>query len=249
MSIRSAPEEQSEVPEEHERLLPNDPEHQPMGSEATALKPEGRKGDNTAKAAALVFVVSAWSIVLSNNPTSLGWFAFHPILQSSAIACFTYGILTLQPTSQPQTKAAGLQRHQIAMIGLGFPLILLGTLAMIYNKALHAAPHFTSWHGTLGIIAVVWLFGQVLLGAGSVWFGGAAFGGGAKAKALWKYHRLSGYILFPLLFITAHLAGAWSIWVVGHSVLLVRLVGFTIAPIVVLAGVYTRIRPSKMKFL
>lgn len=30
---------------------------------------------------------------------------------------------------------------------------------------------------------------QVALGAASVWFGGAAFGGAVKAKAVWKYHR------------------------------------------------------------
>lgn len=42
---------------------------------------------------------------------------------------------------------------------------------------------------TLGLISVGWLVGQVILGGGSVWYGGAAFGGGMKAKMLWKYHR------------------------------------------------------------
>ncbi|KIJ60625.1 hypothetical protein HYDPIDRAFT_138830 [Hydnomerulius pinastri MD-312] len=215
-----------------------------MGS--NAILPEGRKSDTTAKTAVLasivIFVITTWILIFSNNPTSLGWFAFHPILQSSAIACFTYGILTLQPTSQPHTKAAGLQRHQFAMIGLGFPLILLGTLVMVYYKYSHNAAHFTSWHGTFGIIAVAWLFVQVLLGAGSVWFGGVAFGGGAKAKAVWKYHRLSGYIVFPLVLFTAHLAGAWSTFVTSNTTLLVRLLAYTIAPIVILGGIYTRIR-------
>lgn len=68
------------------------------------------------------------------------------------------GILTLQPTSQPRTKAAGLQRHKIAM-GLGAALILLGALAMIANKNAHEAAHFTTWHsvGAPGLSAVVWL--------------------------------------------------------------------------------------------
>ncbi|KAF9228680.1 hypothetical protein BS17DRAFT_690953, partial [Gyrodon lividus] len=183
-----------------------------------------------------------WVVVLSNNPTSLGWFALHPILQTSAIASFAYGILTLQPTSLPHTKAAGLQRHQIAMIGIGYPLILVGTLIMIYIKYSHSAAHFTSWHGTFGIISVVWLSIQVLLGAGSVWFGGALFGGGLKAKAVWKYHRLLGYILFPLVLFTAHLAGAWSAWVTANTDFFVRLLAYVIAPIVILAGVYSRVR-------
>lgn len=42
---------------------------------------------------------------------------------------------------------------------------------------------------TLGITCMLWIIFQVLLGGGSVWFGGKAFGGGMKAKLLWKYHR------------------------------------------------------------
>lgn len=33
------------------------------------------------------------------------------------------------------------------------------------------------------------MVGQMLLGGLSVWFGGRAFGGGMKAKSVWKYHR------------------------------------------------------------
>ena len=42
----------------------------------------------------------------------------------------------------------------------------------------------------LGLLAFVWVLFQVFVGAGSVWFGGKLFGGGMKAKAIWKYHRL-----------------------------------------------------------
>ncbi|KAI6151003.1 hypothetical protein BKA82DRAFT_4122753 [Pisolithus tinctorius] len=239
---------------EQEGLLSNvDPEQVEMARTTTSLRTEGRKGDKTAQyaalAAVLVFVLVTWGIVFTNNPASLGWFAYHPILQSSAIACFTYGILTLQPTSQPATKAAGLKRHQIAMFGVGIPCILAGTAFMIYNKSLHSAPHFTTWHGTFGIIAVIWLVAQALIGGASVWFGGAALGGGMKAKAVWKYHRLSGYIVFSLTLFTAYLAGTWSTWVTHHSDFLVRLVGYTIAPLAILFATYTRIRPSKMKFI
>lgn len=42
---------------------------------------------------------------------------------------------------------------------------------------------------------------QILLGGLSVWFGGAVFGGGMKAKRLWKFHRyLSQQLLQLLLF-------------------------------------------------
>lgn len=42
---------------------------------------------------------------------------------------------------------------------------------------------------TFGMIAVAWIVVQILLGGLSVWFGGRVFGGGAKAKGVWKYHR------------------------------------------------------------
>ncbi|KAF8432468.1 hypothetical protein L210DRAFT_3558561 [Boletus edulis BED1] len=240
-------EHNSSTIEEQQGLL--QPE-QPMGS--NTIKPEGRRGDASAKviiwASFAVFALSTWVIILSNDPASLGWFKFHPLFQSLSIGSFTYGILTLQPTSQPKTKAAGLQRHQIAMMCVGVPLILAGTGAILLQKNSHNAPHFTTWHGTFGILTVAWIIVQALVGGSTVWFGGAAWGGGMKAKLMWKYHRLSGYVLFPVLLFTAHLGGGWSFWSTGHSDSFVRLLAFTIAPFVILAGVYSRIRPSKMKF-
>lgn len=81
-----------------------------------------------------------------------------------------------------------------------------------------------------------------MIGAGSVWFGGAAFGGGHRAKLVWKYHRLSGYLLLPFLLTTVHLGGAWSTWVSENSAFVVRLVAYTLAPVGIFASVYSRIR-------
>ncbi|KAF4614461.1 hypothetical protein D9613_002883 [Agrocybe pediades] len=217
------------------------------------LKAEGRPLDGisrqTALTAASAVMAVTWTAVLMNGPLSVGWFAFHPPLQTLAMLLFTFGIITLQPTNQPKTKAAGLVRHQMAVFIAGFPLITLGTMAVSYNKWLRDADHFTTWHGTFGIICMLWLLFQVFLGAGSVWFDGALFGGGMKAKMLWKYHRLSGYILFPLLLFTVHLGGAWSSWGSKHIIWIIRFSTYTIAPLAILVGVYRRIRTSKMQFL
>lgn len=50
-----------------------------------------------------------------------------------------------------------------------------------------------------GITAIAWLSLQVIVGAGSVWYGGRMFGGGAKAKRLWKYHRCAYESLMQLV--------------------------------------------------
>lgn len=83
---------------------------------------------------------------------------------------------------------------------------------------------------------------QFLVGAGSVWFDGAVFGGGRKAKLVWKYHRLSGYILLLSLLTTVNLGGGWSAWVSAHSAYGVRLVAYTLAPLGILLSLYSRVR-------
>jgi hypothetical protein len=93
----------------------------------------------------------------------------------------------------------------------------------------------------MGLITFIWLIVQGIVGAGSVWFGGAAFGGGLKAKLVWKYHRLSGYILLILLLTTIHLAGRTQL-VSFHSAYAVRLMAYTLAPIFILVSLYARVR-------
>ncbi|KAF5360770.1 hypothetical protein D9756_004697 [Leucocoprinus leucothites] len=164
-----------------------------MGSDDFATKREGRSGDalasNLVWAGVAAMTATTWSVVLINGPTSFRYFAYHLLLQPVALACFSHGILTLQPTSQPRSKAAGLERHQMSVFNIGFPTITLGTLAIVYNKYLRDYPHFRTWHAKLGLACMIWTLVQLCVGAGSTWYNGALFGGGAKAKALWKYHR------------------------------------------------------------
>jgi len=216
------------------------------------VNPERRWGDNVAQMAAMfgaiAIVICTWVIVFSNKPFTLGWFFWHPILQSLSIMFFTFGITTLQPTALPSTKAAGLALHQRAMFYLGFPAILLGVSAMWLNKYIHAAPHATTWHGVFGYVTISWMVIQVLIGGCSVWFDGRLLGGNPRAKMVWKYHRLSGYLLFPLLLMTVHLGGGWSDWVTMNSLYALRFLAYTIGPIVLFVGLFARIRPSKMRF-
>ncbi|KAF9464644.1 hypothetical protein BDZ94DRAFT_1190991 [Collybia nuda] len=237
---------------DYELLLPSQqPQPTTMGQEEQFLKPEGRKGDDAAKFIALTaagfLTVITWAGVFMNNPKHFGWFALHPLLQTLSIFFFTYGILTLQPTSQPQTKSAGLARHQAAIMFVGFPSILIGSLAVMYHKELTGKEHGTTWHATFGTIVFLWLLFQVVIGGGSVWFNGAAFGGG-KAKAIWKYHRLSGYLLFPILLFTIHLGGGWSNWGNTNVGKAPRILAYNVAPVLIVAAVYVRVRGSKMQF-
>ncbi|KAI5124325.1 hypothetical protein M0805_008932 [Coniferiporia weirii] len=230
---------------------PTDTTTLPLEDERMDPRREGREGDGVAKLAATVSmtisVVYTTFLILSSNPRSLSWFAYHPPLQMLAIGLFTYGILTLQPTNHPKTKAAGLVRHQLYMLLTGLPVLGLGTWVIYHNKEINARAHFTSWHGTIGIITVGWMCVQILVGGGTVWFGGAAFGGGMKAKSLWKYHRVSGYLLYPLFLYAAHLGGAWSTFSNSHASHIMRLIAYSIGPAVALIAIYSRVRLSKMR--
>ncbi|KAF9072969.1 hypothetical protein BDP27DRAFT_1381964 [Rhodocollybia butyracea] len=206
-------------------------------------KAEGRKGDDVAKYAALVTLTVTWFTVIKmlfNGQWS--WFVLHPTLESLAMFLITYGIMTLQPTSQPRTKAAGLSRHQGAILFLGLPALLTGTFAIIMNKIDAGKPHFISWHSTLGIIAAGWIVFQVCIGGASVWLNGKAFGGPNKAKSVWKWHRFSGYVLFPLLLITVNLGGALSNWGQKNVWLPIRLIAYGLAPLVSWVAILSRVR-------
>jgi cytochrome b-561 domain containing protein 2 len=93
-------------------------------------------------------------------------------------------------------------------------------------------------------------FIQIFLGAGSVWGNGRLFGGGMKAKSIWKYHRfvlsklmeyahfatlfvrLSGYLLFPFFLLTIAIGGGWSHWSTSAMSLVTRIFAYGIAPLV-----------------
>ena len=64
------------------------------------------------------------------------------------------GILTLQPTSLPSSKAAGLERHQLAILLLGLPVLALGTVAVMYKKYPWANGFALTWHG----VSHAWTF-------------------------------------------------------------------------------------------
>lgn len=58
----------------------------------------------------------------------------------------------------------------------------------------------------------------------------------------------SGYLLFPLFLMTAAVGGNYSDWSTNNVNLVVRLLVFTVAPVFILLGLWSRIRLSKMNF-
>ncbi|OCF40525.1 hypothetical protein I317_05695 [Kwoniella heveanensis CBS 569] len=199
----------------------------------------------------ILFVPVTWYLVFSGDLGAMGWFAVHPPMQSLAITAFLLGITPLQPPTpaSKSTRTTRFKSHQNLMLGLALPALAIGSSAMIYNKYLHGAKHFTTWHAKFGLTAVGWVLVQAAVGAASAWGGGKTFGGGEKAKRVYKYHRLSGYLLITLMLATVYLAGIHSDWANGRKHTALRVAAYYVGLPLIWVGLELRSRPSKMKFV
>ncbi|KAL1408795.1 hypothetical protein Q8F55_005609 [Vanrija albida] len=232
---------------------PDDDEPKPSGLRALDMAPTTRDRWSLLLLATgiALFLPLTWALVLTADVSALGWFAPHPPLNALAITLFALGVAPVQPpTPPPGVRAARLATHQQLLAGLAVPLMAIGTSCMWWNKEVHGAAHYTTWHAWFGCATLLWVLVQALVGGLSVWSGGAAFGGGAKAKAVYKYHRLSGYLLIALSLATAFLAGGYSTWALsrGPAFTPVRVGAFYVGIPLIAAGLGLRIRTSKMKF-
>lgn len=200
------------------------------------------------QASALLFVAVVWSIVFSSfSPLSLPLFGYHPLIQSFTILLLLQAIIVLQrtTTSQPSEKKAAFTVHQYLNLLLVLPLFTAGASIMWYLHDQPNSAHFISYHGILGtaVVAAAWV--QAALGAASVWWKGKLVGGENKGKALWKWHRLSGYVLVGLFLVTAVLGvleTTWSKNNAGNVQKLLVVVGLGLSGFALLI----RVRGSKM---
>jgi len=103
-------------------------------------------------------------VVLANNPTALGGFAYHPPLGAIAFSAMAYGeslqhnvlslsytlaqgISVLQPARKPDVVEKALSLHGLLVGFIAVPLILISGTIMYQRKENNGQPHYTSWHG------------------------------------------------------------------------------------------------------
>ncbi|CAE6394296.1 hypothetical protein RSOLAG1IB_01157 [Rhizoctonia solani AG-1 IB] len=195
----------------------------------------------------LVTVGYTWyTVFVHADVTKLGWFALHPPLQTAAVLAFALGVMTLQPTLSAASKEAGRARHQKFQLGLGFPLILMGSISVIVHKEKMGWPHFTSLHSKVGLVTLILLVLQAVAGAASLWGKGVAVGGEDRGKSLWKWHRLLGYMILPMLLVTVLLGGTTTYWAKMNTNLAGRIVAYYVAPAYALIALWGRVRIHKM---
>ncbi|KAA0712011.1 Cytochrome b561 domain-containing protein 2 [Triplophysa tibetana] len=141
-------------------------------------------------------VFTGFITVLSKPGSSL--FSWHPFLMSLAFSFFmTEAILLFNPHSSPVGKLKHKTKGRLHWIlqCLCVFCAIVGLIAIAYNKNLNEKPHFTSWHGLIGLVTVIVVVLQSL-GALSLLYPKLAKGWSlAKLK---RYHATSGLLTYLL---------------------------------------------------
>ncbi|KAI9684723.1 MAG: hypothetical protein M1829_000098 [Trizodia sp. TS-e1964] len=168
-------------------------------------------------------------------------FSAHPLLNSAGLLLLTQGILILQPTRTVSQKTLGTNVHAVFM-GFSLDVMIAGLVIIEVNKFGHNGLHFRSLHAILGLISYILLGIQALVGITQFYFP-QIYGSVNNAKALYKFHRIGGYL--ALLMMLATIAAATQIEYV-HNTYGIRLWTVVASGLVILTGVLPRIKFQKL---
>uniref|UniRef100_A0A4W6DPJ4 ascorbate ferrireductase (transmembrane) n=1 Tax=Lates calcarifer TaxID=8187 RepID=A0A4W6DPJ4_LATCA len=141
----------------------------------------------------------------------LGLFSWHPFFMTLAFSLFmTEAILLFSPHGSPIKRFPHKTKGRVHWIlqCLCFTCAVLGLAAISYNKHLNGKPHFTSWHGLLGLLTVCVVGLQSLAAVPLIYHSLAKGWSLAKLK---RYHAASGLVTY-LLGSVSLLLGLCSAW-------------------------------------
>lgn len=160
---------------------------------------------------------------------------------SAGLLLLVQGILILQPTHTPKQKEKGTVLHSI-FNGGGILSLIAGLIIIEYNKFAHGAYHFTSIHGKLGLITFIFFITQAIVGL-TQYYTPQIYGGVDNAKAIYKYHRISGYIVLPLSLVAVSAATQVDF---NKNVLHIQLWSVIVASTLIIVGIGARIHLQKL---
>lgn len=146
------------------------------------------------------------SVLYGVLTTPIILFSYHPIFNSLGFFLLGQGILVTQPEPRSAAqKQVGGEIHGV-LNSLSVLAYCIGAGVILYNKEKNHAEHFYSWHGTFGIITYVALVLVMLVGAAQFWWPTEVFGSVHKGRAIYKFHRVGGYLVWGLTAFTILLA-------------------------------------------
>ncbi|KAI9648723.1 hypothetical protein NHQ30_003363 [Ciborinia camelliae] len=186
----------------------------------------------------ILLVAHVWaSIFLS--PLML--FSAHPLLNSAGLLVLAQGILILQPTHTATQKREGTIAHA-GINALAGSALIAGLVIIEVNKFRHNGTHFESPHAILGLITYILLLVQSLVGF-TQYYTPSLYGDISTAKSIYKYHRLSGYLVLLLMLATIS-AATWTDFNV--NALHIKSWAIIVCSVLVLVGIIPRIKKQKL---
>ncbi|XP_042211072.1 transmembrane reductase CYB561D2-like [Homarus americanus] len=138
-------------------------------------------------------------------------FSYHPFFMTVA---FT-GLMTEAVFMFSEASLAAGRRHSTKITAHWFVLLLvavahsLGFASIYINKELNNKPHFTSWHGSVGLVTSVLLWAQLSVGVFAKY--PRILSRVMQARTVKANHGLFGMVVFSAGMITIAL-GLWSTW-------------------------------------
>ncbi|XP_077428626.1 transmembrane reductase CYB561D2 [Vanacampus margaritifer] len=157
----------------------------------------------------LGITLTGFVAVLARPGSSL--FSWHPFFMTLAFSFFmTEAILLFSPHGSTMKKFSHKVKGRVHwMLQCAcVTCAALGLAAIFYNKHLRGKPHFTSWHGLLGVITVCTVAVQSLAAVPLIYHSLAKGWSLAKLK---RYHAASGLVTY-LLGSGSLLLGLTSVW-------------------------------------
>ncbi|QIW99794.1 hypothetical protein AMS68_005312 [Peltaster fructicola] len=197
-----------------------------------------------AQAGVWVLAAVIWGAVFSNMTPNSRLFSAHPLLNSTALLFLVQGILVLQPTHTAQQKKQGTLVHA-GLNDVGFLAGVAGLIIIEYNKFSHQGTHFVSTHAILGLITYIFVVIQTVVGI-TQYFTPGLYGGVDNAKKLYKYHRLSGYIVLLLMLATVCAATQTDF---NKQSLKIQLWAVVLCSVLIVIGVVARLKTYKLGWM
>lgn len=190
-----------------------------------------------AQAGIWILAAIVWGAIFSKK---LIFFSAHPLLNSAGFLLSIQAALILQPTHTPSQKRTGTLAHFFFHI-FGTSALTAGLVIIEMNKAGPGHEHFESPHARLGLVFYILVYIQSLVGF-TQYYVPQLYGGVDNAKAIYKYHRVSGYVIATLGLATI-CAASWTTY--SLNVAHIQHWAVVVASVLVLAGVLPRVRLSK----
>lgn len=166
------------------------------------------------------------------------------LLNSAAILFFVQATLVLQPTQTAKQKKQGTYVHA-ALNDIALLAALAGLVVIEVNKFGHNGTHFESPHAILGLTTYILVIIQAIVGI-TQFFLPSLYGSVDNAKALYKYHRMSGYVILLVMLATVCAATQTDF---NKTVLGMQLWAVIVASVILILGLGARIKLFKFGWL